>query len=198
MFDYTQKDLEIPMRYNNSISTSKPNINGTWVDYGSVSSSEAKFPYCDIEQTDGMLLTSGSQSTNNISCNPHVYNAGNYYNFPATSAKSNTPTLNSVCSLGWGLPENDSNTSYSNLLMVYGIDFNAGDKMVEPYDAALLNFPLSFLRSGYYDRTGALYGQGSYGYYRMTSLRLVFNSGLLSPANDTLAGNGYSVRCVSR
>ena len=166
------------------------------MDYGAATSNENKTQYCNIEQTDGILLTSGSQSTNNISCNPHVYNAGNYYNYP--SAAPNGDQYVSICPKGWRLPENNGDTSYSNLLLAYGIDFNAGDNRIQPYDAALLNLPLSFLRSGYYGNTGALNAQGVGGYYRMSSLRLYFNSSNLNPTNRTDANYCYSVRCVAR
>ena len=128
------------------------------------------------------------------SCKPHTYNAGNYYNLPSQlgDAKSN-----SICSKGWRLPENGATTSYFNLLLSYGIDFNSGNK-VSPYDAALLNLPFSYLRSGGYGNNGTLITQGVYGYYRMSSLSLYFSSSYLVPTYGTLADVGYSVRCVSR
>ena len=196
--EYGQTYVEYyPAKYNNSVSTTKPAINGTWVDYGSITSKEST-EKCTIETTAGEILNSGSVANNNVSCEPHAYNAGNYYNFPAVSAKSGEPTPNSACSKGWRLPENNGDTSYSNLLLAYGIDFNAGDNRIQPFDAALLNLPLSFLRSGYYYNTGALRYQGSVGEYRMSSLSLYFYLGDLYPTNDTLAYYGYSVRCVSR
>ena len=184
----------LPARYNNIISTSKPTINGSWVNYGEMSSKES-LEKCAIETTSGEILNSGSFIGNSVSCESHVYNAGNYYNLPSQLGNAK---YNSVCPKGWRLPENNGDTSYSNLLLAYGIDFDAGDNRISPYDAALLNLPLSYLRSGYYYDTGALNYQGSNGYYRMSSLRLGFNSSNLNPTYSTNADVGYSVRCVSR
>ena len=204
MFDY-EKIMNIdnriyvsPMRYVNTISIGRPSINGTWVDYGTGISSKESSDNCIIEMTNGEILVSGSLMNLQQSCEPHSYNAGNYYNFPAVSAKSGEPTPNSACPKGWRLPDNNGDTSYSNLLLAYGIDFNAGDNMVSPYDAALLNLPLSYLRSGYHNSTGALSSQDSVGGYRMSSLRLGFNSSSLYPTSSTFASDGFSVRCVSR
>ena len=94
------------------------------------------------------------------------------------------------------LPDSDGSTSYSNFLTNYGVDYNT--TKTKPYDVALLNLPLSFLRSGYYSTYGGLYNQVSYGNYRMASFSLLFDSGNLNPTNSTNAYIGYSVRCVSR
>lgn len=185
-----------PVRYTNTTSKSKPVINGTWVDYGTGITSTANSTRCPVESTNGELLISGSLMSLQQSCEPHTYNAGNYYNYPSAAPNSNQ--LVSICSKGWRLPENDSDTSYSNLLLAYGIDFNAGDNMVSPYDAALLNLPLSFLRSGAYLNTGSLSSRGSRGDYRMSWYRMNFTSILLFPNYDASAYTGYSVRCVSR
>ena len=187
-----------PMKYKNNVNAAKPTINETWVNYGTGASSTADSNNCPVEMTSGEILNSGSFMNGQVSCEPNSYNAGNYYNFPAASAKSNEPTPNSVCSKGWRLPEKNGDANYSNLLLSYSVDFNAGDNRIEPYDAALLNLPLSFLRSGGYNGTGALNGQGYSGYYRMSSLRLLFYSSYLNPTNYADAYNGYSVRCVSR
>ena len=184
------------MRYVNTISTTGPSINGTWVDYGTASSA-ADTKNCSINATSGEILVSGSLMSLQQSCGPHTYNAGNYYNFPAASASTSEPASSSICPLGWKLPESDDKTSYSNLFQTYDIDFNSMN-MISPYDASLLNLPLSFLRSGRYYNTGALYGQGSYGVYRVSSLNLYFGSSSLVPTSSTSANDGYSVRCVSR
>ena len=183
------------MKYVNTISAAKPSINGTWVDYGTGVTSKEDTNRCSVETTNGEMLTSGSLMSLQQSCKPHTYNTGNYYNLPSQLGDAK---YNSVCPLGWKLPESENKTSYSNLLLAYGIDFNAGDNRVQPYDAALLNLPLSYLRSGNYYNTGTLSVQGSYGVYRMSSLSLLFNSSGLDPTYITYAYYGYSVRCVSR
>ena len=173
-----------------------PTIIGTWVDYGGASSS-ASSEYCNTESTDGQMLVSGSQKLDNISCHPHSYNAGNYYNFPATSASSPEPATSSVCARGWMLPQSNRSTSYANFLRAYGVDYSAPS--LTNHDSALLNLPLSFLRSGSYNyRDGFLYYQGNYGDYRMSSLSLGLSSGYLTPVDGTSANSGFSVRCVSR
>ena len=131
---------------------------------------------------------------NNVSCESHSYNAGNYYNYPAAALGNNAS--NSVCPKGWTLPNNAKGTSYSRLLEAYGIDHAATTK--SNYDSGLVNLPLSFLRSGIYSSSGTLTTQGSRGSYRMTSQRLYFHSDSLKPTNSTSAYTGYSVRCVSR
>ena len=183
------------MKYNNSLSQTTPTVTDTWVNYGSASSSELS-SLCDTELTEGQLLYSNSLMSLQKSCLTHSYNAGNYYNFPAASASSSEPTTNSICPKGWSLPQNGRNTGYSHLLENYGVDYNASSRTNQ--DSALLNLPLSFLRSGDYSSGGSLGGQGNLGRYRMSSLRLHFGSGGLAPAYNTDAGGGYMVRCVSR
>ena len=191
-FDYTQTDIDIPMRYNNSVSTAAPAINGTWVDYGKTTSSEVKYPLCQTETTDGQILFSDSQYLNNLSCEAHSYNAGNYYNLPSQLGNA---LNNDICPKGWSLPDKYRKTDYSSFLIIYGIDYKPSK--TSPYDAALLNLPLSFLRSGIYYGDGSLGYQGTDGYCRMTSLRLFFNAGNLTPTYSTNANYGYSMRCVA-
>ena len=193
VFDYTQTEIDVPMRYGNTVSTTTPIINGTWVNYGNASSNEVKFPFCDVEYSDGVLLSSGSQSVDNKSCTPHAYNAGNYYNLPSQlgDAKSN-----SVCPRGWRLPEYGGKTDYANFLISYGIDYKASGR--SNHDSGFLNLPLSFLHPGRYFSNGTLGAQGSNGIYRMTSLVLEFNSGYLNPVFNTDASYGYSLRCGKR
>ena len=133
---------------------------------------------------------------NQKSCIPHSYNAGNYYNFPAASASSPDPATSSICPKGWILPQNGTPTGYAYFLLTYGIDHHVPSRPNQ--DSALLNLPLSFLRSGYYGNGGSLIVQGSNGGYRMASLSLYFGSRDLNPTNGTDAHYGFSVRCVSR
>ena len=73
-------------------------------------------------------------------------------------------------------------------------------------DTPLLSFPLSFLRSGYYNYdTGNLNNRGSRGYFwssfansTANSRGLGFYSTYLYPQNDYNKGNGFAVRCVAR
>ena len=205
MFDYEQSFARVdeygqtyieyyPPRYINTIGTAKPTINGTWVNYGSASSTESS-ERCPVESTNGEILNSGSFMGGQASCRTHAYNAGNYYNLPSQLGNA---SHNSVCPLGWKLPDRNDDTSYSNFLLAYNIDFNAGDNRISSYDAALLNLPLSFLRSGLYTYTGALNYRSSVGEYRMSSLSLYSYLSDLIPTNDTNANYGFSVRCVSR
>ena len=182
------------MRYINKINTSTPTVSGTWVNYGKEGSSKEDTNNCKTETTFGELMLDGSAMRYQLSCEPHAYNAGNYYNLPSQLGDAK---YNDVCPKGWSLPDNNGKTSYSNLLIAYGID-NSASKVSNTFDAALINLPLSFLRSGRYVSNGSLYGQGNDGVYRMASLLLYFYSGGLDPADGTYASYGYSVRCVGR
>ena len=198
---YTYKDTlgqihteYYPMRYINSINITTPTVSGTWVNYGTSASSTTDTNNCPVNRTNGEILYSGHFMTSQISCEPHAYNAGNIYNLPSQLGDAK---YNNICPKGWMLPDNNGETSYSNLLIAYGINHNAGSNKTKPYDVALLNMPLSFLRSGYLS-DGTLKLQGNYGRYRMASLSLYFSSGALNPTYDTHDSYGYSVRCVSR
>ena len=201
--EYGQTSVEYyPPRYVNTIGTAKPTINGAWVGYGEVSSKESSGK-CSVETTAGEILNSGSVANNNVSCKTHVYNAGNYYNFPSVVSDGNI--ANSICPNGWRLPESNNNTSYSDFLLTYNIDFNAENKLIQPFDSALLNLPLSFLRSGIYYDLGSLNGRGSRGDYWSAvgsssagAHRLYFNSGDLRPQVSSSKYLGFAVRCVSR
>ena len=137
--------------------------------------------------------------SNQTSCKPHVYNAGNWYNFPAatagsknvsTSTEKNMP--NSICPKGWQLPPNAGDKSYNTLTRT------ASD---------IYASPLSFVHLGQY-----LFGSGesnsrgySSDYWSSTasgsgySLNLYFNSGGdLDPQLGDDRAWGFSIRCVSR
>ena len=141
------------------------------------------------------------------SCKPHVYNAGNYYTFPAATAGSNNSSVssdtevpNSICPKGWQLPPNAGNKSYNTLIRTaYNISSTTSDSQI-------LNSPLSFVRLGdYYYGSGLLDTRGNLGNYWSSTAyssnlghNLYFNSERLSPQDGGGRAYGYSVRCVSR
>ena len=195
VFDYTHPQIAIPMRYVNSVSKTKPTTNGSWIDYGSTTSTELKSYFCPTDNTNGQVLFGNSQYTDIISCEPHAYNVGNYYNFPAASASTPEPATSSICPKGWSLPENNNNTSYNNLLASY-LDKNAPAKTNN--DSALLNLPLSFIRVGYYSRLNYYNEREQTGHYRMTSNSLYVMNTTPSFVGNQNSFHGYSVRCVVR
>ena len=73
-------------------------------------------------------------------------------------------------------------------------------------DKGIIQFPLSFLRAGYYHYTnGARINRGQYGNYResraysgVSAYYLYFYATSLRLQNSDSKGNGFSVRCVSK
>ena len=182
-----------PMRYINSANTTTPIVSGTWVNYGTGASSKADTNNCLVDRTNGEILYSGHFMTSQISCEPHAYDAGNYYNLPSQLGDAK---YNNVCPRGWMVPQNNSSTSYANFLIAYGIDYGSKNK-TQPYDAALLNLPLSFLRSGRYDNNSTG-NRGGTGYYRMSANQLALRSGDVNVGHNTFPTQGLSVRCIAR
>ena len=112
----------------------------------------------------------------------------------------------SICPKGWMLPTHDGNKSYYNLIInVYGGIYRNSVANSQA-DGYILQQPLSFFRSGYYDYSSAAsrYGRGSYGTYWESRINsnthsnsLDFYSTSLNPQNGYTRGDGFSVRCVS-
>ena len=181
-----ESGLYEPTLYTNSRDATQPTINNGNIVYGKTTSTLGGQSQLYIEHTNGETLASLSLMLNQISLKPHSYNAGNYYNLPTQLGDAS----NTVCAKGWSLP---LNSGYSILINFYNFLNTPSNK-----DSALLNLPLSFLRSGSYGGGGSLDNQGSVGRYRMPSLRMDFDSSALYPTHNAYVKEGLSVRCVSR
>ena len=153
------------------------------------------------------------------------YHVGNYYNFSAAVAMSNTSSYNadktvmpnSICPSGWRLPNgltsdgtNTVQSDFNKLLTEYGIangtdltgDVNVGWKTNGFTNIGLA--PLFFVRSGGVRGT-TLFEFGLNGVYWSSTVNsasygyyLYYNSNVLSPANRYDRGYGRSVRCIAR
>ena len=156
----------------------------------------------NMESTQGELLTSGSNMTNQISCTPNTNNSGNWYSWSASTAggQSSSKEPDSICPRGWQLVANSSTDTRSFAYLIrtaYNIAENDSDSRIRP-------LPLSFIRSGFY-YLGSLNSRGSVGRYWSAigysstgAYRLVFDSGYLNPQSGGDKYNGFAVRCVSR
>ena len=156
----------------------------------------------DITQTNGELLTSGSNMMNQTSCKADTGNAGNWYSWSASTAggQSSSKEPNSICPKGWQLTTNtatDSKSYYYLIRTTYNIQETDSDSRVRP-------LPMSFIRSGNYT-LGSLNLRGSYGRYWSAvggsstgAYYLDFRSGYLNPQNASNKSYGFAVRCVSR
>ena len=195
VFDYTEEGTEVsegvlkikdtPIRYVNNRNTSTPIVSGTWVNYGAEGSSVASSTRCLVETTYGDIIFSDSVMMFQKSCEPHAYNAGNYYNLPNQLDSAG----NTVCPHGWSLPPN---SGYSDLTMTYGF-LNATSYK----SSGLKGLPLSFLQSGWYSG-GLLNYVSTYGYYRTYSFSLEFEENHINPSYGLAINNGGSIRCLVR
>ena len=153
------------------------------------------------------------------------YHVGNYYNFSAAVAMSNTSSYtadktvmpNSICPAGWRLPNgltSDNGTTvqsdFNKLLTQYGIANGTdltGSVNVGWAGGGFTNIglaPLFFVRSGLVYGT-TLDGFGSGGLYWSSTVSsagygyyLVYNSSELYPASRNDRSFGGSVRCIAR
>ncbi|MBR3386440.1 hypothetical protein IKG68_02640 [Candidatus Saccharibacteria bacterium] len=145
---------------------------------------------------DHFLQTPGTNGTHS-----HV---GNYYNWSAAVASSNTNgynsgnATNSLCPANWNLPANGMygalNTLYNN-----GLE---GEQTGGNADKNLLAAPLYFVRAGIV-WSSALHYAGYFGLYWSSTVYsssnaryLSFHSSSVSPADGSGRSNGGSLRCV--
>ena len=126
------------------------------------------------------------------------YLAGNYYSWNAATADSVSGSgvaTQSICPKGFELPPL---SSYSTLIDVYGISYNATGS------AAMRSAPLFFLRSGFVNSgSHYLYNAGSSGIYWSSEANSSSYANILYLAADDLGlmdntrNTGLSVRCVA-
>lgn len=136
-----------------------------------------------------------------------INSAGNYYDWPMTTAGARDVSGNSlisaetgeaadsICPKGWRLPPNSGDKSYSNLFTAYGN--NLSD--------SLLNPPLQFVRAGFV-HSGSVRFQslGIDGFLwsstvsnNSTAYGMHFRNNNID-FNDVFKGYAISVRCVAR
>ncbi len=137
---------------------------------------------------------------------------GNLYNWTAATLGSGTKVAtdgqnatDSICPKGWKLPYNTGNDSFSNLLGTYGLPTTNTDN-VSPKANQLANFPLNFLRTGFYDYSdGKMYYRTTNGLWWSATRSSATNANYLLtdtshvyPQNSYSRGSGFALRCVAR
>ncbi|MBR3385987.1 hypothetical protein IKG68_00210 [Candidatus Saccharibacteria bacterium] len=161
---------------------------------------------CDEQGCNYHTGNAGSQFSQTPSANGAHSHAGNYYNWSAAVASSNTNgynsgnAANSLCPANWNLPVDGMygtlNTIYNNGLEGAQTGGNA--------DKNLLAAPLYFVRAGFV-WSSALRNAGRDGYYWFSTVyssslarRLLFLSSSVRPTGGDYRGRGMSLRCVLR
>ena len=134
---------------------------------------------------------------------------GNLYNWTAATLGSGASLTtdgaeaqDSICPKGWKLPSNSGDTSFANLL---GSGLYNVQNSTEGYNK-INNWPLNFLRTGYYYRSGGyISGRVAGGVWWSTTAGSATLGHLLStyptsvfPQNNYYRGYGFAVRCVVR
>ena len=149
----------------------------------------------------------GSQFSQTPGANGTHSHVGNYYNWSAAVASSDTSgydsgnAVNSLCPANWNLPVNGM---YGTLNSLYNpnitIDKELGSTAAA--DKALLAAPLYFVRAGGV-WSSALHYAGYYGVYWSSTVysssyvhELSFRSSAVWPASYDARDNGRSLRCV--
>lgn len=137
---------------------------------------------------------------------------GNLYNWTAATLGSGTKATangqnatDSICPRGWKLPGSTGDGSFSNLFGTYGLPTGLADG-VGPKSNQLANFPLNFLRTGYYYYSdGKVASRTANGHWwsataastiHATQLR-IYDWNLNSHEN-AYRGYGYALRCIAR
>ena len=143
-------------------------------------------------KTDGTLY--GHQAT------------GNYYNFTAAIASSNSSSLtggdanNSICPKGWRLPTTYANNDFSKLNIIY-------NSSLTDSDAGLIVSPLWLVRSGQISTRNSLNNFSTTGHYWAKTVvsdfrarSLYFADNIIDTNNDSASNRqfGRSLRCLAR
>ncbi|MBQ3445359.1 hypothetical protein IJG29_01350, partial [Candidatus Saccharibacteria bacterium] len=151
----------------------------------------------------------GSQFSQTPGANGAHSHVGNYYNWSAAVASSNTSgydsgnAVNSLCPANWNLPVNGM---YGTLNSLYNPNITTATELgsTAAADKALLAAPLYFVRAGDV-WSSALHNAGRYGFYwsstvySSSSARILeFRSSGVWPANGNNRVGGGSLRCVLR
>ncbi|MBR3386297.1 hypothetical protein IKG68_01900 [Candidatus Saccharibacteria bacterium] len=149
----------------------------------------------------------GSQFSQTPGTNGAHSHVGNYYNWSAAVASSNTSgydsgnAVNSLCPANWNLP---ANGMYGTLNSLYNPDITIDEELgsTAAADKALLAAPLCFVRAGTV-WSSALRNAGHFGVYWSSTVysssnahNLSFLSSGVWPADGSGRGRGRSLRCV--
>ena len=148
--------------------------------------------------------TPGSSTTEDCNENNSHYHLGNYYNWTAAVAMSNSSSYKSdgtdvdqsICPAGWRLPTYSDNKSYQRLVNTQSLSAGTSGN--------IQNSPVYFVYGGGWD--GSSIRVGSYGHYwssvvtsSYAAYRLDFDvDGGLYPQYGSGRSGGYSLRCVAR
>ena len=151
----------------------------------------------------------GSQFSQTPGANGAHSHVGNYYNWSAAVASSDTSgynsgnAANSLCPANWNLPVNGM---YGTLNSLYNPNITIGTDLgaTAAADKALLAAPLYFVRAGFVWGS-ALHGAGVHGVYWPSTVydssgaySLLFRSSGVWPATGNNRNGGLSLRCVLR
>ncbi len=141
--------------------------------------------------------------TTTSSSNSH-YHIGNYYNWTAAVAMSDsssytsggTDVNQSICPAGWRLPNNSDNKSYQNLVDTQSLSAGTSGN--------IQSSPVYFVYGGYWYGSSAYVGsRGDYwssvvDYSKGSSILDFGVGGYLNPQADGNRDYGSSLRCVAR
>ena len=151
----------------------------------------------------------GSQFSQTPGTNGAHSHVGNYYNWSAAVASSNTSgydsgnAVNSLCPANWNLPVNGM---YGTLNSLYNPNITTATELgsTAAADKALLAAPLYFVRAGFVWSPALHYAGRSGDYWSSTVYSssyahdLDFRSSGVWPARSDLRDDGRSLRCVLR
>lgn len=134
---------------------------------------------------------------------------GNLYNWTAATLGSNTKATSdgqdatdSICPKGWKLPPKTGNGSFHNLLGTYGTTTDSATSANK-----IANFPLNFLRTGYYSHLDGSIGDRTVFGYWLSSARgdkainvytLNTTTSAVYPHGNGDGSTGDAIRCVAR
>lgn len=173
-----------------------------------------KYYYTSNTDYPDITFNSMSQcmSTGHTQADCRHYSSGNYYNWTAAIASSDSSSIisgnapNSICPAGWRLPKNSEN-DFANLLAKYSVIPNISTTTYDTDGFNIIrNSPLYLVRSGFVD--GGSVKQATYfGFYYPSTLQskiiakfLMFSNNTIWPAGNGSRGRsvGMSIRCLAR
>ena len=121
----------------------------------------------DLEITQGQVLASFDIMSDQVSCRPNVYNAGNYYSWGAATANNTIADGNapdSVCPKGWILPTGVAEVKQSFQYLMNTI-YGTKEALELPFSYTLVG------RCGKYANQNTFFERGTNGYFSSSLAR---------------------------
>jgi hypothetical protein len=210
-YDYNSTNTDVPSNWSDTLVSTRATNDTTWNGYSTVSESYDPGDLCwtgnPNTDWDGTLAT----ETESCTQNGNHYHIGNYYNWAASVAMSNSSSYTtnytdvdqSICPAGWMLPKGGWTLTGSGSFIYLLNEYGYSNYALSDYTA--WGEPLRLTLGGVWE--GDSSGVTSGGYFWSSvgaaggsayNLDVEADGGVYAPQYDGGRWYGSSVRCVAR